>query len=54
MSNGPRRGVWRVLDEVRYRVRLVLLTVFGPATLDDEHDPIVRLKRDHDLRATRS
>lgn len=33
---------WRWLD---YRVRLTLLEVLGPATLDWEHDPIEQLKR---------
>lgn len=32
---------------IAYWVRLALLSVLGPATLDDEHDPIVQLKRGH-------
>jgi hypothetical protein len=28
-------------------VELALITVFGPAQLDDEHDPVVQLRRGH-------
>jgi hypothetical protein len=41
---GPVRRLWRTIV---YWVRLCLLTLFGPATLDEEHDPIVQLKREH-------
>jgi hypothetical protein len=44
----------RVADQVLYWVRLALLTLFGPAQLDDEHDPIVALRRDHDRNRRRS
>ena len=37
----------RVLRWIEYRVRLLLLGLFGPPRLDDEHDPIVQLKREH-------
>jgi len=37
----------RIRGTIVYRVRLALLSVFGPATLDDEHDPIVQLKREY-------
>lgn len=37
----------RVVKTVVYWVRVALLTLFGPATLDDEHDPIQRLRREH-------
>jgi hypothetical protein len=40
-------SVNRLRGTIVYWVRLALLTVFGPATLDDEHDPIVQLKREH-------
>ena len=34
-------------SSVSYGVRLGLLTLFGPATQDAEHDPIVALKREY-------
>lgn len=37
----------RVRDESVYRVRLVGLTLFGPATLDEEHDPVQALRRQY-------
>jgi hypothetical protein len=43
VASAPRR----ILDSIVYWVRLALLTVYGPATLDDEHDPILALKREH-------
>ena len=36
------------LGEVAYRTKLLLLNLFGPATLDEEHDPIAQLKREHE------
>lgn len=40
--------VSRLRRTIAYWVRLCLLTLFGPATLDAEHDPIVQLKREHE------
>lgn len=37
----------RVRDESAYRIRLVGLTLFGPATLDEEHDPVQALRRQY-------
>lgn len=37
-----------VIGEIVYRAKLAMLSVFGPATLDEEHDPIAQLKREHD------
>lgn len=34
---------WR--EAIAYRTRWILLQMFGPAQQDDEHDPIVALKR---------
>ncbi len=42
-AHGLRRA-WR---EVSYWIQLALLSVLGPAQLDDEHDPIEQLKRAH-------
>ena len=36
---------WR--DAVTYRGKWLMLNMFGPAQQDDEHDPIVALKREH-------
>ncbi|MGB8021481.1 MAG: hypothetical protein WCF04_09665 [Candidatus Nanopelagicales bacterium] len=47
MPRDPGGALRRLLEAITYRVRLVLLSAFGPATLDDEHDPIVALRRDH-------
>jgi hypothetical protein len=41
------RGLRRAWHEVSYWVQLALLSVLGPAQLDDEHDPIEQLKRAH-------
>jgi hypothetical protein len=38
----------RLMRELLFRVKWALLGVFGPATLDEEHDPIVQLKREHE------
>ena len=46
-SGPPRRSLMRGLRWASYKVRLLLLGLYGPAQLDDEHDPIVRLKREH-------
>lgn len=43
-AEGALRKPWA---KVVSRVRLGLLTVFGPAMLDNEHDPVVQLKREH-------
>lgn len=43
----------RFLEAITYRVRLALLSVFGPATLDEEHDPIVALRREHQQHSSR-
>jgi hypothetical protein len=37
-----------VIHELVYRAKLVLVNLYGPPTLDEEHDPIVQLKRDHE------
>ena len=37
----------RVLRWIVYKVRLLLLSIYGPAELDEEHDPIVQLKKEH-------
>jgi hypothetical protein len=37
----------RVLRWIVYKVRLLLLGLYGPAELDAEHDPIVQLKKEH-------
>ncbi|MEZ5117501.1 MAG: hypothetical protein R2737_14670 [Candidatus Nanopelagicales bacterium] len=37
----------RMTESVGYWVRRVLLTFFGPARLDADHDPIEQLKREH-------
>lgn len=47
MAVGLLRRAW---ETIVYWVRLFLLGVFGPATLDDEHDPIVLLKRQRQQR----
>ena len=49
MTSGPPRRslLTRGLRWASYKVRLLLLGLFGPAQLDDEHDPILRLKREH-------
>ena len=41
------RGLRRAGREVSYWIQLALLSVLGPAQLDDEHDPIEQLKRAH-------
>ena len=46
-SGSPRGSLMRGLRWISYKVRLLLLGLFGPARLDDEHDPIVQLKKEH-------
>ena len=49
-GTGPDRasGSFRsALEAIRYWVELALLTVFGPARLDDAHDPVTLLRRGH-------
>lgn len=44
----PRKGIgrgWR--DAVTYYAKWLMLNMFGPAQQDDEHDPIVALKRQY-------
>jgi hypothetical protein len=36
-----------VVETIGYWVELALLTLFGPAQLDDAHDPVVLLRRGH-------
>lgn len=36
------------IRELAYRAKLVLLSIYGPAELDEEHDPVSQLKRDRD------
>lgn len=36
------------LKEISYRARRVLLAIYGPAELDEEHDPIKQLDREHE------
>ena len=43
-ASGPLRSA---LEAIRYWVELVLLTIFGPARLDDAHDPVTLLRRGH-------
>lgn len=40
-------GPMRLLRWIAYKVRLLLLGLYGPPRLDDEHDPIVQLKKEH-------
>lgn len=53
MPRDSQGALRRLLQAIAYRVRLALLSVFGPATLDDEHDPIVALRRDHHQYSSR-
>jgi hypothetical protein len=46
-SGPPRHSLMRGLRWASYKGRLLLLGLFGPAHLHHEHDPIVRLKREH-------
>ena len=39
--------VRRALASLSYWPRLAMLTLYGPATQDAEHDPVVALKREH-------
>lgn len=43
-----RHGWW---GELGYRVRHVLVGIYGPARLDDEHDPGRQLERQHEQGA---
>lgn len=36
------------LKEIAYHARKALLTIYGPAELDEEHDPIKQLEREHE------
>ena len=47
MDPVPRSDSFSWTYRVGFRIRLVLLHLMGPATLDAEHDPRARLKRDH-------
>jgi hypothetical protein len=40
-------GLMRLLRWIAYKVRLLLLGLYGSPRLDDEHDPIVQLKKEH-------
>lgn len=35
------------LRELAYRAKLLLLHIYGPPQLDEDHDPVVQLKREH-------
>ena len=35
---------------IRYRVRMVVLNLYGPAQLGDQNDPVMRLKREREAR----
>jgi len=50
MTPVPRSDSFSWAYRVGFRIRLILLHVMGPATLDPEHDPRARLKRDHARR----
>jgi hypothetical protein len=41
---GAKSGPAKLAESISYGVQLTLLTFFGPATQDDEHDPIHQLK----------
>lgn len=43
-SRAPLRSAF---EAIAYWAELVLLTLFGPAQLDDEHDPVALLRRGH-------
>ena len=35
---------------IMYRVRLVVLNLYGPAQLGDQNDPVMRLKREREAK----
>lgn len=39
-----------LLESVGYGIRKGLLMVFGPAQLDEAHDPVKRLEHEHEVR----
>lgn len=37
-----------LLREFTYRAKKLLIGIYGPAQLDEQHDPLVRLDREHE------
>ena len=46
-AGGPSSSLRSAFEALGYWVELALLTLYGPAQLDDAHDPVALLRRGH-------
>lgn len=47
VAEHERGPMGRAVNEIGHKVRVGLMRLYGPARLDDEHDPVEQLEREH-------
>ena len=40
----------RAIDWVTHKAKVLLLTIYGPAQLDEEHDPVARANQEYEQK----